>query len=85
MAMPSGLDGIGPEAGSGTLNTDACGFMLMSHIGALSEPSALAFGKETKCPAAIQENSLFAMQISPSFSALFRLNPSHRIKANEGQ
>jgi hypothetical protein len=51
----------------------------------LSEPSAPAFGKETKCPAGIQGNSRFTLQNSPSLSVLFRLYPGHKIKVNQGQ
>jgi hypothetical protein len=84
MAMPSGAGGIEPAAGSAMLKADAWEFILVRHIGALSEQSAPAFGKETRCPAGIQGNSRFSLQKFPSSSVLFRLNPSHKIKANKG-
>ena len=85
MAMPSGRGGIDPGAGSGMLNADARELMLVCHIDMLSEPSAPAFGKETKCPAGIQGNSRFALQNSPSLSVLLRLYPGHKINVNQGQ
>jgi hypothetical protein len=85
MDRPSGMGGIEPGAGSAMLKADAWALMPMCHSDALSEPSAPAFDKETKCPAGIHGNSPFALQISPSLSVLFRLNPGRKMKVNKGQ
>ncbi len=51
----------------------------------LSEPSARAFGKGTKCPARSQGNSRFNMQNSPSSSDLIQATKSRLIKVNKGK
>ena len=82
--MPLWVGGIEPGAGSGLLQVDTWRLIFVCHIDALSEPSAPAFGKESKCPSGIQGISPFNLHNSPSLSVLFRLNSGHKIKANEG-
>ena len=84
MAMPTGAGGTDSEAESGMLKAAAWEQSLVCHIVSLSEPSALAFGKETKCPSGIRGNSRFNIQNSSSFSALIQAAKPCLIEANKG-